>query len=75
MRTDVRFITNNYLCLGEVKRIGKLGSFRDTQILFFPELFLQVQQLLRGERRSRLSVGFVFSQVALEFGRFAVVRI
>jgi len=64
-----------YLRFGQVQRIGKLGPFGDAQVLFFPELFLQVQQLLRGERRPGLPVWLVLSQVALEFGRFAVVGI
>lgn len=58
-----------------MKRIGELGSFGDAQVLFLPELFLQVQQLLGRERRPGFSVGFVLSQVALEFRRFTVVGI
>lgn len=64
-----------YLGLGQVKRIGKFGPFGDAQILFFPELFLQVQQLLRGERRPGFPVGFVFPQIAFKFWRFAVIGI
>lgn len=64
-----------YLGLGQVKRIGKFGPFGDAQILFLPELLLQVQQLLRGERRPGFSVGFVFPQVAFKFWRFAVIGV
>jgi len=58
-----------------MQRIGKLGPFGDAQVLFFPELFLQVQQLLRGERRPGFPVWLVLPQVTFEFGRFAVVGI
>lgn len=66
---------NIYLGLGEMKRVGKLGPFCNAQVLFLPELFLEIQQLLRGERRPGLPVGLVLAQVALEFGRFTVVGI
>lgn len=48
------------LCQGQGG--GEFGPLGDGEVLLLPELPLQGQELRRGERRARLSVGFVLPQ-------------
>ena len=48
--------------LGELELGGELGALGDAQVLLLPELLLQRVELLRGEGRPGLAVGFVFPQ-------------
>jgi hypothetical protein len=52
--------SGTHLRLGEVQRGRELGPLCDAQILLLPELLLQRQQLLSGERCPGLPVRFVF---------------
>lgn len=62
----------NYLRFCQPERTRKFRPFRYTQVLFIPELFLQRQELLCGERCPRFPVRFVFPQVALQFRSLSV---
>lgn len=52
----------SHLRFREVKGGRELGSFGDGQVLLFAELFLEGEQLLRGERRPRLAVRLVLDR-------------
>lgn len=54
-----------HLGLGQTQRRRELGPLRNAQVLLLPELLLQRQELLRGERGPRLAVRLVLAQVAL----------
>ena len=57
------------LGLGELELGGELGALGDAQVLLLPELLLQRVELLRGEGRPGLAVGFVLPQGAAQGAR------
>lgn len=60
------------LRFGEPKRRTELGPLGYAEVLLFPELLLEGQELLGGEGGSGLSVRFVLPEVALDAGRFII---
>lgn len=58
-----------YLCFSEGEGGGELGPFGDGEVLLLAELLLERHELLRGEWRPGLPVGFVFPQLAAQLPR------
>lgn len=60
------------LGFGESERRAELGPLGYTEVLLFPELLLQRQELLGSKRGPGLSVWFVLPEVALDAWGFVI---
>lgn len=66
---EAKVFDESHLRFREVKGGRELRSFGDGQVLLLAELFLEGEQLLRGERRPRLAVRLVLPQGAPDGSR------